>query len=77
MPISDAILVELRLRYEAAFGAYQSCVLALEQRWRVGDTPPAELRARHADALRVLNEERARYRDALVQVAFTSDEPSQ
>ena len=74
MPITDAELVDLRLRYEAAYAAYQSCVLALEEVWRGGGKPAAELLERHKTALRELNEERKRYRDALVQVAFLSDD---
>jgi hypothetical protein len=75
MPISDADLVNLRLRYETAYDAYQGCVLALEGLWRGGEMPPAAMLEQHAEALRSLNEERSRYRDALVQVAFLSDDP--
>jgi hypothetical protein len=75
-PISDAELIELRLRYESAYTAYQACVLALEKAWRPGDEPAPELLARHGETLRRLNEERARYRDALVKVAFLSDDSS-
>ena len=74
MPITDAELTHLRLRYETAYEVYQSCVLALEQIWRGGETPSAQLLKRHAQALRELNEERTPYRDALVQVAFLSDD---
>jgi len=74
MRISDAELVDLRLRYEAAYEAYQSCVLALEEVWRGGEKPPAELVERHAKALSELSEERTRFRDALVQVAFLPDD---
>ena len=73
-PITDAQLVDLRLKYEAAFIAYQSCVLALEEVSRAGEMPQAQLLERHAAALRDLNVERTRYRDALVQVAFLSDD---
>jgi hypothetical protein len=73
-PIGDAELVDLRLRYEAAYGSYQSCVLALEEVWRGGANPAAELVERHAKALRELGEERKRFRDALVQVAFLPDD---
>ena len=76
MPITDSKLVELRLRYEAAYGAYQSCVLALEEAWRGGERPSAELLDRHTTMLRDLNEQRRRYRDALVQVAFLKDDAS-
>jgi hypothetical protein len=74
MPVTDAQLVDLRLKYEAAFSAYQSCVLALEVVWRAGEIPQAQLLERHAAALRELNAERTRYRDALVRVAFLSDD---
>jgi hypothetical protein len=69
-PISDAELVDLRLRYEAAYDAYRACVFALQKAWRPGDEPAQQLVTRHAETLRRLNEERARYRDALVQAAF-------
>jgi hypothetical protein len=75
-PISDTELVDLRLRYETAYDAYQACVFALEEVCRRGDEPAASLLARHAEMLRRLNEERARYRDALVQAAFLSDDSS-
>ena len=69
-PISDAELVDLRLRYEAAYDAYQASVFALQQACRPGDEPAPQLLTRHAETLRRLNEARARYRDALVQAAF-------
>lgn len=74
--ISDAELIDLRLRYETAYDAYQGCVFALEEAWRRGDRPAPELAARHAETLRRLNEERARYRDALVQADFLSNDSS-
>jgi hypothetical protein len=74
MPITDAQLGDLRLKYEAAYGAYESSVLALEAIWRNGETPPTQLLERHAAALRYLDAERARFRDALMQVAFLEDD---
>jgi hypothetical protein len=68
------VLIDLRLRYETAFDAYQACVFALEEAWRQGDEPAPGLLARHAESLRHLNVERARYRDALVQAAFLPDD---
>jgi hypothetical protein len=76
MPITDAQLVDLRLKYEAAYGAYQSSVLALEAIWRGGETPAQQLLERHAAALRQLGLERTRFRDALMQVAFLEDDPA-
>ena len=74
--IGDDVLIELRVRYETAYDAYQSSVLKLEEAWRAGDQPAPELRSRHAELLRQLNEERARYRDALMHAAFLSDNAS-
>jgi hypothetical protein len=75
-PISDTELVDLRRRYEAAYDAYQACVCALEKAWHPGAEPSPDLLARHAETLRHLNEERARYRDTLIQAAFLSYDPS-
>ena len=72
--IGDAELVDLRLRYETAYDAYQTRVFELEAARRNGDEPGPELLARHAEALRHLNGQRARCRDALVQAAFLSDD---
>ena len=74
MPITDAELVALRLRYETAYEAYQSCALALEEVLRGGEKPSAELLERQTTAFRELNEQRKRYRDALVEVAFLPDD---
>ena len=71
---SDAELVDLRLRYETAYDAYQTCAFALEEAWRHGDEPAPDLLARHRETLPHLNGERARYREALVQAAFLSDD---
>ena len=75
-PITDDVLVELRARYETAYDVYQSSVLKLEEAWRAGDQPAPEVQARHTELLRQLNEERARYRGALMQAAFLSDDTS-
>jgi hypothetical protein len=74
MPITEDQLFDLRLKYETAYGAYQRCVLALEEIWRGGEMPSAQLLEHHATALRQLNAERTRFRDALVQVAFLEDD---
>ena len=76
MPITEAELRELRLRYESAYDAYQSCVHALAELGRNGGRPSRELLENEAKALRELTEARERYRDALVQVAFLSDDPT-
>jgi hypothetical protein len=70
MPISEAELLDLRQKYQAAYTAYQSCVDALAQISLKGEKASAELLASEARALRELNEARERYRDALMQIAF-------
>jgi hypothetical protein len=75
MPVSERELRELRLRYEAAYTAYQSCVEALAKAGSQGKRPSAELLQKEAQALRELNEARERYRDALMRIAFLSDDP--
>jgi hypothetical protein len=73
--ITEDQLHELRLRYEATYDAYQSCVEALANVERKGSRPTHELLAAEAKALRELNEARERYRDALMEIAFLSDDP--
>jgi hypothetical protein len=68
-------LRELRQRYQAAYTAYQSCVDALTDASFRGERPPAELMEKEAKALRELNEARAAYRDALLEIAFVNDKP--
>jgi hypothetical protein len=66
-------LLELRLRYQSAYTAYQSCVDALTEVSIRGAKPDAELFVKEAKALRELNEARAAYRDALLRVAVSDD----
>jgi hypothetical protein len=40
-----------------------------------GERPTPQLLEKEAKALRNLNEARERYRDALMQIAFLSDDP--
>jgi hypothetical protein len=75
MAIRETELRELRLRYEATYDAYQSCVEALANVQRQGSRPTHDLLAAEAKALRELNEARERYRDALMAIAFLSDDP--
>jgi hypothetical protein len=63
-------LLELRLRYQSAYTAYQSCVDALTEVSIRGERPDPELLRQEAQALRELNEARAAYRDAILRVAF-------
>jgi hypothetical protein len=70
-PISEAELRVLRQKYQAAYTAYQSCVDALAALAAKRETPSAELLEKEGKALRELNEARAAYRDALMDIAFT------
>ncbi len=58
MPISDAALRELRQRYNTAYTAYQSCVIALNQALMSGQPPPKSLLDNEATALRELTDAR-------------------
>ena len=75
MAISEAELRALRLKYEAAYDAYRSCVEALADLEGKGARPTPDLLTAEAEALRELNGARERYRDALLEIAVLSDEP--
>jgi hypothetical protein len=62
MPIpapSEADLRQLRLRYNAAYSAYQNCVIALNEAAMSGQAASQELLHNEAAALRDLTEARA------------------
>jgi len=59
-PVTDERLRELRLRYNAAYTAYQSCVLALNEAAMSGKPPSNTLLENEAKALRELTEARAK-----------------
>lgn len=75
-PISEKALRELRQRYQAAYTAYQSCVDALAALSIKGEKATDELLTKEAKALRELNEARSLYRDALMEIAFLSGDPT-
>jgi hypothetical protein len=59
LPIpTEADLRDLRQRYNAAYSAYQSCVIALNAAAMTGQPPSKELLDNEAKALRELNEAR-------------------
>jgi hypothetical protein len=58
--IIDDQLGELRQRYNAAYTAYQSCVLALNESALLGEPPSKMLLGNEAKALRELTEARAK-----------------
>lgn len=65
--VDEAELLAMRLRYEAAYIAYRTCVKALAE---AGCRPPPQLLVSEADALRELSEAREHYRDALLTLSF-------
>ena len=69
MPVKEAALQALRLRYNAAHAAYQSCVCALSEARIAGHPPSAEPLARVAKALSELTEARQNLLGAMIQVA--------
>ena len=59
LKIKEAALRGLRLKYNAAYSAYQSCVRALSEVSMAGEAPSAELLENEAKALRELTGARA------------------
>jgi hypothetical protein len=64
-PVNDAVLQELRMRYHAAYTAYQSCVRAVAEATMAGSLPSAALLEGEAKALGALNSLRARLMAAM------------
>lgn len=56
---TDAVLHELRLRYQAAYTAYQTCVRAVTEATMAGDVPSPTLLEKEAKALGILTGLRA------------------
>jgi hypothetical protein len=54
MPVDQAVLRTLRMKYKTAYESYQSCVRALTKAGQGGDKPSPELLAKEAGALRLL-----------------------
>jgi hypothetical protein len=66
-PISDEQLRELRMRYNAAYTAYQSCVLALNEAAMSGKPPSKTLLENEAKSLGELTEARAKLLAAMAE----------
>ena len=71
MPTSEAELRHLRLRLEAAYDAYHSCVRALVEIERRRERPSPEFLASEAATLRTLTDARERYREAIMLADFS------
>jgi hypothetical protein len=66
---SEADLRALRLRYNAAYSAYQYCLIALNEAAMSGQDASADLLVKEAEALRELNEARGRLLAAMSAAA--------
>jgi hypothetical protein len=64
-PVNDTVLQELRMRYHAAYSAYQSCVRAVAEATMAGSLPSTALLEHEAKALGALNSLRARLMAAM------------
>ena len=58
-PVAQAVLQELRMRYQAACTAYQACVRAVPEATMSGSTPSSLLFEQEAKALGALTKTRA------------------
>jgi hypothetical protein len=65
---SEADLRELRMRYNAAYSAYQSCLIAINEAATTGQPPSKALLESEASALRELNEARGNLIAAMGQL---------
>jgi hypothetical protein len=65
-PLSEAVRHELRMRYHAAYTAYQACVRAVAEATMAGSLPSATLLEQEAKALGALNKLRASLMAAMV-----------
>lgn len=69
---SEANLRELRMRYNAAYSAYQSCLIAINEAATSGLPPSKALLANEANALRELNDARGNLLAAMGQITSPS-----
>ena len=78
-PLSDTALHELRMRYQAAYTAYQGCVRAVTEATMSGAVPSAALLEQEAKALGALTLLRASLLAAMTDAAAAdlSSDPRQ
>ena len=69
LAISEADVRTLRMRYNAAYSAYQSCVLSLNEAAMAGQRPSQELLNSEAAALFELTEARGQLLAAMAAMA--------
>ena len=69
MPPTSTDLQALRMKYNAAYTAYRSCVEALSNGSMAGEAPSPELLEKEANALRELTRARAKLLAAMGELA--------
>jgi hypothetical protein len=74
-PLAEAALQELRLRYHAAYAAYQACVRAVTEATMSGQIPSPMLLEQEAKALGALTKTRANLLAAMMTGAGNEAAP--
>jgi len=74
-PVTEAMLQELRMRYQAAYTAYRTCVRAVSEATMNGSLPSATLLEQEAKALGALNKLRANLMAAMAADAADGELP--
>ncbi|HET7609591.1 MAG TPA: hypothetical protein VFL84_12995 [Gammaproteobacteria bacterium] len=72
-PVAQAVLQELRMRYQAAYTAYQACVRAVTEATMSGSTPSSMLLEQEAKALGALTKTRASLLAAMAEDAGAAE----
>ena len=75
-PPADAVLQDLRLRYHAAYTAYQACARAVTEATMSGEVPSPALLEQEAKALGALTKTRASFLAAMANEARAAEPPA-
>jgi hypothetical protein len=73
---TEAVLQELRMRYHAAYAAYQACVRAVTEATMSGSVPSPAMLEQEAKALGALTQLRASLLAAMADTAGNDAPPS-
>jgi hypothetical protein len=75
-PLAEAVLQELRMRYQAAYTAYQACVRTVTETTMSGAIPSPTLLEQEAKALGILTKTRAKLLAAMADAAGADGPPT-
>jgi hypothetical protein len=75
-PPPDAVLQDLRLRYQAAYAAYQACATAVTEATMSGEVPSPTLLEQEAIVLGALTKARANFLAAMAHAARAAEPPA-